>query len=186
MVDKNIEGQIDFLGLLTEYTDDQGAIVRVKEPKKTSRSTNREKPAQKEREPEPEQLSIVFEDWDEPEKPVAKEPEPEKLVAEVPEPEKLVAEVPVKKEPAIDLKKAKENVSSEMLFKQCKKCWCFDCKHNSRNEGVPREMCGLTIPCPACDGCVMEEQATVCEIGNAKEGCRFRAIEEGILIQEEA
>ena len=88
-------------------------------------------------------------------------------------------------EPEKEPEKKPEKKSGEILFKQCKKCWCFDCKHNSRNEGVPREMCGVTIPCPACDGCVQEDQATICEIGNAKEGCRFRAMEEGILVTEE-
>lgn len=73
----------------------------------------------------------------------------------------------------------------EKLFKQCNRCWCFDCKHNSKNEAVPREMCGTRMACPACDGCIAEDCATICEIGNAKEGCMTRAIEEGIVVQEE-
>lgn len=203
MSNKPYEGQMDFLGLLNEYTDSQGAKVRVREPGKTPIK-------QKVKEPEPEQLKIEFIDLDEEferemqakekakqeakpepkpepkavEKPKAKpkpKPEPVKESEPVKEPE------PVKKpEPALKQEKAKTSEKTgELLFKQCKKCWCYDCKHNSRNEGVPREMCGATIPCPACDGCVQEDQATICEIGNAKEGCRFRAMEEGILVTEE-
>lgn len=85
----------------------------------------------------------------------------------------------------IATEEVKTDSAKEVLFKQCKRCWCFDCKHNSRNEGVPREMCGTMIPCPACDGCVQEDMATICEIGNAKEGCGLRAREEGIVVDEE-
>ncbi len=28
-----MEGQLDFLGIISEYTDNQGAIVRIREPK---------------------------------------------------------------------------------------------------------------------------------------------------------
>ena len=147
------EGQMDFLGLLNEYTDSQGATVRVREP-----AGVKLKPVEKAsskfsvKEAEPEQLKLNLEDF-----------------------------VAVKAEkPASD-----GTGSAEILFKQCKKCWCFDCKHNSRNEGVPRDICGTQMPCPACESCISEDQATICEIGNAKEGCRLRAQEEGILIPEE-
>ena len=42
----------------------------------------------------------------------------------------------------------------------------------------------MMMPCPACDGCIEEDSATICEIGSAKEGCKFRAIEEGIFVPE--
>lgn len=206
MSNKPYEGQMDFLGLLNEYTDSQGAKVRVREPGKTP-----VKPRVKE--PEPEQLKIEFIDLDEEfekemealkktepkvEKKAEPKPEPkpetkpEPKAEPKPEPKPKAKSKPAakpapepEKEPEIKPEKEPEKKSGEILFKQCKKCWCFDCKHNSRNEGVPREMCGATIPCPACDGCVQEDQATICEIGNAKEGCRFRAMEEGILVTEE-
>ena len=200
MSKKIYEGQLDFLGLLNEYTDSQGATVRVREP-----GNSKLKPVEKAaskfsvREAEPEQLKLNFEESvvvkAEPVKEGPKpEPKPEP-VKEVPKPapvktepkpkpepvkEEPVKAEPVKEEPAKELPK-----SGEILFKQCKKCWCFDCKHNSRNEGVPRDICGTQMPCPACETCISEEQATVCEIGNAKEGCKLRAQEEGILVPEE-
>ncbi|MBQ9863086.1 MAG: hypothetical protein IJM28_04170, partial [Lachnospiraceae bacterium] len=89
------------------------------------------------------------------------------------------------KKPEAKPSKSGSKGNGEQLFKQCNKCWCFDCKHNARNEGVPREMCGVSMPCPACKSCEAEDFATICEIGNAKEGCKFRAIEEGIFKEEE-
>ena len=67
-----------------------------------------------------------------------------------------------------------------LLYDSCVRCWCSDCKHNARNEGKPRDMCGVMMPCPACDGCVSQGYAEICEIGSAKEGCMTRALEEGI------
>ena len=212
------EGQMDFLGLLNEYTDSQGATVRVREP-----AGSKLKPVEKAsskfsvREAEPEQLKLNLEDFvavkaEEPPKekkeepvkaepvkeepkqapePVKEEPKPEP-VREVPKPEQVKAvekpaEKPVPKPVQKPVQKPASDGagSAEILFKQCEKCWCFDCKHNSRNEGVPRDICGTQMPCPACESCISEDQATICEIGNAKEGCRLRAQEEGILIPEE-
>ena len=220
------EGQMDFLGLLNEYTDSQGATVRVREP-----AGSKLKPVEKTsskfsvREAEPEQLKLNLEDFvavkaeeppkEEKEEPVKSEPVKEESKPEPVKPaEKPVekpAEKPVEKPVEKSVEKPTEKIvekpverpvekpatkpaqmpisdgtgSPEILFKQCKKCWCFDCKHNSRNEGVPRDICGTQMPCPACESCISEDQATVCEIGNAKEGCRVRAQEEGILIPEE-
>lgn len=201
------EGQMDFLGLLNEYTDSQGATVRVREP-----AGVKLKPVEKAsskctvKEAEPQQLMLNLEDFvavktEEPPKekketPVKVEPEPVKAAekpAEKPieKPVEKTAEKPVEKPAEKPVTKPAEKTASggagsaEILFKQCKKCWCFDCKHNSRNEGVPRDICGTQMPCPACESCISEDQATICEIGNAKEGCRLRAQEEGILIPEE-
>lgn len=198
---------MDFLGLLNEYTDSQGATVRVREP-----AGVKLKPVEKTsskftvREAEPEQLMLNLEDFaavkteepskEEKETPVKVEPEPVKAAkkpAEKPieKPVEKNAEKPVEKPAEKPVTKPAEKTASggagsaEILFKQCKKCWCFDCKHNSRNEGVPRDICGTQMPCPACESCISEDQATICEIGNAKEGCRLRAQEEGILIPEE-
>ncbi|MCR5279624.1 MAG: hypothetical protein K6E19_09315 [Lachnospiraceae bacterium] len=66
------------------------------------------------------------------------------------------------------------------FFKECGECWCRDCRHNSKGEAVPRDLCGKEMPCPACEGCISENRATVCVIGAAKEGCMTRALEEGI------
>ena len=241
MSKKVYEGQLDFLGLLNEYTDSQGATVRVREPG-NSRLKPVDKSASKVKvsEAEPEQLKLDFGAVAEPEpvkveevkvEPVAEIVKPEPVKAEevkpqppaeekpAPKPEKVkkakpapkapepvkeeVKAEPVKEEtkpepvkPVEPVAHAKtkpeptapassDNGSKEILFKQCKKCWCFDCKHNSRNEGVPRDICGTSMPCPACESCISEDQATICEIGNAKEGCKLRAQEEGILIEEE-
>ena len=180
---KITEGQMDFLGLLNEYTDDQGATVRVHEAKATP------KPPKKPKAEEPKQLELVFEDLDEEfeAEERKKQAELEKRLAEE---ERLIAEAKKKAEEAkapepVKPKKSGNSGNSEQLFKQCTKCWCFDCKHNARNEGVPREMCGVSMPCPACKSCEAEDCATICEIGNAKEGCRFRAIEEGIFKEED-
>lgn len=201
------EGQMDFLGLLNEYTDSQGATVRVREP-----AGVKLKPVEKTsskftvREAEPEQLMLNLEDFaavktEEPPKekketPVKVEPEPVKAAEKpaeksIEKPVEKIAEKPVEKPAEKTVTKPAEKTASggagsaEILFKQCKKCWCFDCKHNSRNEGVPRDICGTQMPCPACESCISEDQATICEIGNAKEGCRLRAQEEGVLIPEE-
>ena len=200
MSKKVYEGQLDFLGLLNEYTDSQGATVRVREP-----GNSRLKPVEKAasglsvREAEPEQFTINFEEpkpapKPEPVKvePVKEEPKPAPVKAEpkpTPKPAPVIEEPikaePVKTEPAKAEPTKELPKSGELLFKQCKKCWCFDCKHNSRNEGVARDICGTQMPCPACETCISEDQATICEIGNAKEGCKLRAQEEGILIPEE-
>ena len=50
MSGKDLDGQLDFLGLISEYTDDQGAHVKVREP-----GVRRIKPIPP---PEPEQLSF--------------------------------------------------------------------------------------------------------------------------------
>lgn len=183
---KDMEGQLDFLGLLNEYTDEQGATVRVREPGfKRSRPTPP---------PEPEQLSfdlqVAVEEKPEPvkEKKPVKQPEPLKEAESVKEEEPVKDEEPVKRAKSAKetkpIPKAKEEThGEEPLFKQCKKCWCYDCKHNARNEAIPREMCGMMMPCPACKSCEDEGMATVCEIGNAKEGCKTRAIEEGLYVE---
>lgn len=153
---KITEGQMDFFGLLNEYDDSQGARVTVREPgRKTVPPAKSQKTGH---------LTI-------------KDGEPEQIKLDF---EKLTSEPILEKEENTD-----KIVQSELLFKQCKKCWCFDCKHNSKNEGVPRDMCGTRMPCPACDSCIAEDQATICEIGNAKEGCKLRAEEEGILVNED-
>lgn len=197
MGNKGYEGQMDFLGLLNEYKDEQGATVKVREPgknpvrvsqgAKASIKIKDAEPIKKVKQPEPEQMKLSFVEFEpKKEKPPKKEETPKK------EKPLKKEELPKKEEPSKKEEKQNnekqcniEQSSKEVLFKQCKRCWCFDCKHNSRNEAVPREMCGNNIPCPACDGCVAEDQATICEIGNAKEGCRFRAIEEGIFVPEQ-
>lgn len=191
------EGQMDFLGLLNEYTDDQGATVRIREPRgKKLRPVFTD---------EPEQMKLDF-DFQKT-KPA---PEPEPLAEPAPEPEpKTKTERKPKQEqgpetepkqqakpdvepkpkpeaePGVACAPEPKQKAGEYLFKQCKRCWCFDCKHNSRNEGVVRDMCGVMMACPACDGCISDDSATICEIGNAKEGCKLRASEEGITGTEE-
>ena len=235
-----MDGQLDFLGLISEYTDDQGAKVTIREP-----GVRRSKPIPP---PEPEQLSFDFTDFDKKieEEARAKEQarkeairqaeeakkaraEAEKAEAEAKEKaeaEKAEAEAKAKAEAEraeaearakaeaekaeaearakaeAEAKKAKEALKKEVKpipkkakesgdtpkdshFMACVRCWCFDCKHNLRNEGVPRDICGTMMACPACKGCEEEDSPTICEIGNAKEGCMTRAIEEGIAVREE-
>lgn len=245
---KVTEGQLDFLGLINEYKDSQGAVIRVKEPGKAPKKPNVDSMGATVKSVEGEQLKLDLEAIKPPvthtEVKTIDTGKPDIVIREVREPETFVKAEPVKKPEIIgsqeqvkkaeiteksqpvnvpekiekhetvkkteitekskplktetvrttelptkerksdtrEVKEAKE--TKEILFKQCKRCWCFDCKHNSRNEAVPREMCGSMMPCPACDGCVAEDQATICEIGNAKEGCKLRATEEGIYTEE--
>lgn len=69
-------------------------------------------------------------------------------------------------------------------FVECENCWCRDCKHNSMNEGEPRDLCGEMKACPACEICAKNDNPEICKIGSAKEGCSLRAREEG-MIQED-
>ena len=65
-------------------------------------------------------------------------------------------------------------------FIECNDCWCYDCKHNEKNEAIPRDFTGEKKPCPACRFCMDQKKAEKCEIGSYKNGCRLRAVEEGI------
>lgn len=76
-----------------------------------------------------------------------------------------------------------EKKNSPKQFHECEKCWCYDCKHNRYNEGVIRDLCGNKIPCPACDECVKQGFADVCERDSVQNGCSLRAKEEGLSIQ---
>ncbi|MCR4961741.1 MAG: hypothetical protein K6A74_09820 [Lachnospiraceae bacterium] len=219
MSSKDFEGQLDFLGLITEYTDDQGATVRIREPGRkrvkpipppefeqiTLELTPEEPKAELKPEPKAEMPKAEVKEApkavEKPAPPEPKEePKPEPKAEPKPVPKPVPKEEPKsepkpipKEEPKPAPKPAPkpkapaktEPPAGEMLFKQCKSCWCFDCKHNKRNDGVPRDFGGMSMPCPACDGCVAEDMATICEIGNAKEGCMTRALEEGIVVQEE-
>ena len=78
-----------------------------------------------------------------------------------------------------------QNIEEKFLpkkFQECKMCWCFDCKHNRYNEGVKRDLCGNQIPCPACDECIKQGYADVCEKNSVQNGCSLRVQEEGISI----
>ncbi len=66
-------------------------------------------------------------------------------------------------------------------FIECELCWCKDCKHNENNEGIPRDFGGEEKACPACSFCVENDEPEICEIGSAKNGCRLRASEEGLI-----
>lgn len=198
---KVTDGQIDFFGLLNEYTDSQGAVIRVKEPGKAPKKSISDSVGVKVKTMDGEQMKLnldamqapVLKTEIKPEAEIVPKPKvkPKEEIAPQPEvkhkeeKEPVAEPKPKPKEETKSLKATAEATPKELLFKQCKRCWCFDCKHNSRNEGVPREMCGSMMPCPACDGCVAEDQATICEIGNAKEGCKLRATEEGIYSEIE-
>lgn len=66
------------------------------------------------------------------------------------------------------------------LFKECTDCWCSDCKHNEKLDGVVRDFAGKQSPCPACLFCIKENKAEICEINSYENGCKLRALEEGI------
>lgn len=74
------------------------------------------------------------------------------------------------------------NYSNEEMpqFAECEKCWCKDCRHNSFNEGEPRDFAGEMKACPACQFCIDDDEPEICEIGSFKNGCKVRALEEGI------
>ena len=160
---KDMDGQLDFLGLISEYTDDQGAHVKVRNP-----GVKRSKPIPP---PAPEQFELDFTVKEVKEEPVA---EPKEV---------LKAKETVKPKP-IPKANTSEGGSGVMNFKQCSKCWCSDCKHNALGRAVPRDICGISMPCPACQSCIEEDTPTICEIGNAKEGCMTRALEEGLVVPE--
>ena len=81
-------------------------------------------------------------------------------------------------------KKPKEGqesaLSSVSFFKQCKNCWCSDCKHNEKLDAVPRDFSGVKKACPSCDFCLQDKKAEICEIGSYDNGCKLRASEEGM------
>ena len=64
-------------------------------------------------------------------------------------------------------------------FIECSSCWCYDCRHNENNEGVPRDFAGEIIACPSCKFCMESQKADICRIGSYKNGCKVRAEEEG-------
>ncbi len=211
MSTKITEGQLDFLGLLSEYTDDQGATVRVREPRSRQVRPMMPKIPERtvERDTDPEQMTLEMFQILSHEPAVADKPvEPKTLMPTMVSP--VIPEKPTTKATDIESKsalkvsvKATDNETvktpdvvkakpepetlaaapkkGDMLFKRCVKCWCYDCKHNARNEAVVRDICGTMMACPACEDCIRDDSATICEIGNAKEGCRLRAMEEGIV-----
>ena len=202
---KDMDGQLDFLGLISEYTDDQGAHVKVRNP-----GVKRSKPIPP---PSPEQLELDFsvKDADDEFEKIKKAEAEAKAKAEAEAKAKAEAEAKAKAEAEAKAKaeaeaKAKAEAEAKtkeaakpkpipkaqqssdgsgiMNFKQCVKCWCSDCKHNALGKAVPRDICGVSMPCPACQGCIDEDTPTICEIGNAREGCMTRALEEGLVVSE--
>ncbi len=192
---KVMEGQLDFLGILNEYKDDTGATVRVREPNAEAIKVKAPKASAgavsvKMSEPELKQLKIDFDSQAEV-KPEVKTFENKKPVKE----SEIIARTEIKKESEkeekaeiikepLNKEKPLNNEGKELKFKQCKKCWCLDCKHNGANEGVPRDMGGVKMPCPACEACESSDNPEICPIGDYKEGCKLRAIEEGIFVPE--
>lgn len=85
----------------------------------------------------------------------------------------------VKSEKVKSVKKKSANDTDS--FPECSNCWCRDCKHNLKNEAIPRDFAGKMLPCPACVGCEKEGVAEICEIGSAKNGCHTRAEEENLI-----
>ena len=198
MAIKVSDGQLDFLGLLNEYTDDSGAKVRVREPGGRKVFPKDPDPYMQlsfdpepwtEPEPEPKPASVTEVPKSEPAPEPKPEPVPEPKAVEPPKAEPKPEPKPAPKKTPVAVPKTKSGSGGgdkpEVLFKQCERCWCYDCKHNSRGPAVPRELCGKMMPCPACKGCESDGFATICEIGNAKEGCMLRATEEGIYVPEE-
>ena len=194
---KDMDGQLDFLGLISEYTDDQGAHVKVRNP-----GVKRSKPIPP---PTPEQLELDFsvKDADDEFEQIKKAEAEAKAKAEAEAKAKAEAEAKAKAEAEAKAKAEAEAKTKEaakpkpipkaqqssdgsgiMNFKQCVKCWCSDCKHNALGKAVPRDICGVSMPCPACQGCIDEDTPTICEIGNAREGCMTRALEEGLVVSE--
>ena len=66
------------------------------------------------------------------------------------------------------------------LYRQCAVCWCSDCKHNEKLDAVPRDFAGVKKACPSCAFCLEKNRAEICEINSYDNGCKLRAVEEGI------
>ncbi|MBO5472827.1 MAG: hypothetical protein J6A08_03445 [Lachnospiraceae bacterium] len=66
------------------------------------------------------------------------------------------------------------------LYEECIDCWCRDCRHNEELAGEPRDFAGERKPCPACSFCKKSGKAEICEINSYDNGCKLRAMEEGI------
>ena len=203
----NLEGQISFLGLLEGYTDTLEEVRKPAPPKRVKPVLPKAPEQFKlefidlDAEAEAEHLEVEAPaNAETPAKAatsvVTETPVVEQKLAEAQQPsgekkQKALAESQesaTAQQPVVEMPLAKDKApvaSKAVLWPECKKCWCQDCKHNSRGEGVPREMCGAMIACPACDLCVSEDKATICEIGNATEGCKLRAIEDGLVEVEE-
>lgn len=211
----NFEGQMDFLGMLSSYTDDQGAKVVVRDPgvrrRKPDKANSYEQISMDFTIKDPEEAfletktdktvrsEIKIQEVETEAEREAKEKAEAEAIAKAEAKAKARAEAEAKAKAKAEAearakveeesrqkvveKKPKKKTSEEKLFKACDRCWCYDCKHNARNEGVPRDICGMMMACPACKGCEEEDCPTICEIGNAKEGCRTRAMEEGISIE---
>lgn len=74
-----------------------------------------------------------------------------------------------------------EKINTDILFKECDLCWCKDCRHNEKNEGIERDFGGIKKPCFPCSFCIENKNPEICEIGSAKNGCKLRAEEENII-----
>lgn len=188
MSTKITEGQMDFFGLLNEYTDETGATVRVKDLTKDKKKPKPEEKPVSEKEPEMEQLTLDFSDIEVDYNKLKVDLFVEDLDAEF-EKEKEEASKPVTEcvaKPVTECaaKPISERATRVELFKGCKKCWCADCKHNEQLEGVPRDFGGMSMACTPCDDCEKEGLANTCPIGDYKEGCKLRAKEEGVFIEE--
>ena len=81
-------------------------------------------------------------------------------------------------------KEQKIALSSVSFFKQCKKCWCSNCRHNEKLSAVPRDFAGVKKACPSCAFCLQDKKAEICEIGSYENGCKLRASEEGIIFED--
>lgn len=82
-------------------------------------------------------------------------------------------------------KEIKKNSNFVSLFEDCLNCWCSNCKHNEELDAVPRDFAGISKPCPACSFCVKMKHAEICEINSYENGCKLRAIEEGLYNENE-
>lgn len=79
----------------------------------------------------------------------------------------------------------KNDMDYVSLYKECTNCWCSNCRHNEKLNAVPRDFAGTSKPCPACSFCIKMKHAEICEIGSYENGCKLRAIEEGLYHEEE-
>lgn len=216
MSTKIIEGQMDFFGLINEYTDETGATVRIKNLDKPEKPAKSENVTKAKRNPEPEkvskeepvmeQLTLDFSDIEVDYNKLKVDLFVEDLDAEYEKeknskPDKGHAE----KTKSVTVSKCVEKTQSEgafehiekhqneeapecakrvELYKGCKRCWCADCKHNEKLEGVPRDFGGMTMACTPCADCEKESSANICPIGDYKEGCKLRAKEEGLYKED--
>ena len=81
----------------------------------------------------------------------------------------------------LDLLEESRFIAEYPQFSECAGCWCYDCRYNANNEAIARDFAGEMKACPSCSFCLTAGCADICEIGSYQNGCKVRAMDEGIV-----